>query len=350
MMDHAIAEHTWKLTHGGADSHIVSRHRFARRKANRAIHNHLPNKHLSGNGLRLVPETIPKPLSWGTSQRILLDADSDLFHPRIPLAYQSLVWETMALAQWHTFLVITRYPTVQRNTAELFNREPLPNVWLGVCVENRAQLQPRLEELRHTPAAVRFVSFDPLLERLGTLDLEGIDWVIVGGESSPRARPLHPEWVRSIRHQCLVSEVPFYFKNWGGYPAARVLDGRLWNERPTLMHGTPPPLHRRRALRWEIRRAVAYMFPREPHPHCPVCKCCPMVPADCAYCHGAGHIGGKGVPAEYQGPCLQCRGSGNAPECSGGCTPYERHGEMEQLELGITTEKPKGERYATAGF
>ena len=346
MSEHALATKTWTLTRGGAGSHTVSRNRFAGRKAPKATPQTPPDP-----GLRLCPEAMPIPLGWGISHRILVDVDSDLFQPRIPLAYQYLAWETMARARWHTFVLITRQPTVQRSIAELFNREPLPNLWLGVQIEHRAGANLRLAELRSTPAAVRFASFDPLKERLGPLDLEGIDWVIVAGEGGARPRPLHPEWVRELRDQCLCLGLPFCFKGWGGYPVARVLDGRLWDERPPLAACPNRPLRpRRRQLRWQIRRAVAFMYPPKPLERCPVCRCCAMVAAPCVYCRGTGTIDGAGIPAAFRGPCLQCRATGEVAECGGGCTPYDHHGEREQLALFTTAEPGGGQRYATAGF
>jgi protein gp37 len=156
---------------------------------------------------------------------------SDLFQDEIHDDFIVNVFETMRRAHWHSFQLLTKRAERMR---EVVSRLPdplrmLPNVWLGVSVENRKHGLPRVVQLRRTPATVRFLSVEPLIEDLGRLDLDGLHWVIVGGESGPGARSMDPRWARSVRDQCLASRVPFFFKQWGGVrksEAGRLLDGQ----------------------------------------------------------------------------------------------------------------------------
>jgi protein gp37 len=165
------------------------------------------------------------PLRWRKPAMVFVDSMSDLFHEKVHNEDILLIFQTMALAQRHTFQILTKRAERLPKWFRWFDEEhagvlsrpwPLPNVWLGVSVEDRARLF-RLDLLRQAPAAVRMVSFEPLLEDLRTLDLRGIDWAIVGGESGPGARPLHPDWVRRIRDQCLAAGTKFFFKQWGAW-------------------------------------------------------------------------------------------------------------------------------------
>ncbi len=190
-----------------------------------------------GFDLRLVPEKLPEPFRWRTPRRVFVNSMSDLFHEGVPDAYIADVCRVMASANWHTYQVLTKRATRLRDmlTGPLASAAALPNVWWGVSVEDRRHGLPRIDALRAAPASVRFLSIEPLLEDLGTLDLTGIGWVIVGGESGHGARPMHPEWVRSIRDQCAAAGVPFFFKQWGGVHksrAGRELDGRHHDEAP----------------------------------------------------------------------------------------------------------------------
>lgn len=183
-----------------------------------------------GFDLRLVPEKLDEPLRWRRSRRVFVNSMSDLFQDEIPDDFILSVFETMRQAHWHSFQLLTKRAERMR---AIVSRLPaplrmLPNVWLGVSVENRKHGLPRVDQLRRTPAAVRFLSVEPLIEELGRLDLEGLHWVIVGGESGPGARPMDPAWARSVRDQCLAARVPFFFKQWGGVrksEAGRLLDG-----------------------------------------------------------------------------------------------------------------------------
>lgn len=191
-----------------------------------------------GFDLRLVPEKLDQPLRWRAPRQIFVNSMSDLFHADVPDAYVSSVVETMRQASWHTYQVLTkrseRLSTLLNGA--LIDAAMLPNVWWGVSVEDRAHGLPRIAHLRNTPAAVKFLSIEPLLEDLGIVDFRGIDWVIVGGESGPRARPMRREWVVSILEQCEAAGVPFFFKQWGGVrkkKSGRMLNGRTYDAMPS---------------------------------------------------------------------------------------------------------------------
>lgn len=188
-----------------------------------------------GFDLRLVPEKLEEPLRWRVPRRIFVNSMSDLFHEGVPTQFIAEVGNVMRKASWHTFQTLTKRHQRLRQllSGELSWLADLPNAWWGVSVENRRYGLPRINALRHTPATVRFLSIEPLLEDLGPVNLSAIDWVIVGGESGPGARPMNPAWVRSIRDQCLGQMVPFFFKQWGGVrkkSAGRLLDGRTWDQ------------------------------------------------------------------------------------------------------------------------
>ncbi len=191
-----------------------------------------------GFDLRLVPEKLGEPLRWSTPRRIFVNSMSDLFHEDVPDDYILAVARVMNLASWHTFQVLTkrasRLAALLRTS--LAPVAGLPNIWWGVSVENRRHGLSRVDELRASPARIRFLSIEPLLEDLGRFNLDGIHWVIVGGESGPKARPMLQSWVESIRLQCLDDRVPFFFKQWGGVRKSirgRELDGRTYDNMPT---------------------------------------------------------------------------------------------------------------------
>ncbi len=198
-----------------------------------------------GFDLRLVPEKLGDPLRWRTPRMVFVNSMSDLFHDGVPDEYVIAVAKVMAAANWHTFQVLTKRA---ERLAGLLNGElsfaaRCPNIWWGVSVENRKHGLVRIEHLRRAPAAVRFLSIEPLLEDLGQFDLRSIDWVIVGGESGPGARPMSVDWVRGIRDQCRDASVPFFFKQWGGVrkrETGRRLDGRTYNQFPTRSRVAPP--------------------------------------------------------------------------------------------------------------
>lgn len=175
---------------------------------------------------------VEQPLRWKKSRMIFVNSMSDLFHEDVPEPFIRSVFNVMKKAHWHRFQVLTKRHT---RLVELAPRlEWAANVWMGVTVENR-QAKQRISSLRKVPAAVRFLSVEPLLESLGHLNLTGIHWVIVGGESGPGARPMKEAWVDEIKEQCVADKVPFFFKQWGGVnkkKAGRVLGGRTWDGVP----------------------------------------------------------------------------------------------------------------------
>ncbi len=188
-----------------------------------------------GFDLRLVPAKIGEPLRWRTPQRIFVNSMSDLFHNEVPLEYIKDVFDVMNRADWHQYQVLTK----RAERLEELSRELrwAPNIWMGVSVENRDYLW-RIDHLRRTKAHIKFLSIEPLIGPLGKINLRGIDWVITGGESGPRARPMDAAWVRDVRDQCVRAGVSFFFKQWGGVQKkrhGRELEGRTWDEMPELV-------------------------------------------------------------------------------------------------------------------
>jgi protein gp37 len=194
-----------------------------------------------GFDLRFVPEKIAEPLRWAKAKMIFVNSMSDLFHKDVPDDYIGKVVEVMSVANWHTYQVLTKRADrmaelLRTDYQELASER---HIWWGVSVENRKHGLPRIDHLRNTPAAVRFLSVEPLLEDLGAIDLSGISWVIVGGESGNGARPMNADWVRSIRDQCESAGVAFFFKQWGGIRKSlhgRILDNRTHDDIPILSH------------------------------------------------------------------------------------------------------------------
>lgn len=190
-----------------------------------------------GFDLRLVPEKLTEPFSWRSPKLVFVNSMSDLFQTGVPDDYAEAVSRVMATANWHTYQVLTKRSErlQQLLKGRLRFAAEQENIWWGVSVEDQKHGLPRVDHLRQAPAKVRFLSIEPLLEDLGEIDLSGITWVIVGGESGPGARPMKREWVISIRKQCRMQGVPFFFKQWGGVRKAkngRLLDGRTYDEYP----------------------------------------------------------------------------------------------------------------------
>jgi len=190
------------------------------------------NNYRNGFKVTCHPNILDIPLQWKKPQMIFVNSMSDLFHEDVPLEFIQEVFDVMRRASRHIFQVLTKR---SRRLLELNQQiDWPPNVWMGVSVENQDYLF-RVENLRQTSAHLKFLSLEPLLGPLPNLDLDGISWVIVGGESGPGARPLKEEWVINIRDQCLAANIPFFFKQWGGLRkrrAGRVLRGRTWDEMP----------------------------------------------------------------------------------------------------------------------
>jgi len=187
-----------------------------------------------GFGLTVHPDALTVPYGWKSPRTVFVNSMSDLFHARVPLDYVRRVFEVIADTPQHTYQVLTKRA---RRLRQVTDRLEWPeNLWMGVSVESAKEL-PRVDELRHVPAAVRFLSCEPLLGPLEDLDLTDIHWVIAGGESGPRFRPVEEAWIDHIRDACLDADVAFFFKQWGGRTpkaAGRLLQGRTWDQMPLL--------------------------------------------------------------------------------------------------------------------
>jgi protein gp37 len=242
-------EATWNPVTGCDKVSPGCAHCYAERMAHRLEAMGVQN-YRNGFGLTLQPHMLEVPAGWRTPRRIFVNSMSDLFHVRVPTPFIEDVFAAMKRANWHQYQILTK-----RSERLLELNEQLPwgqHVWMGVSVEN-ARFMHRVDHLRQTSAKVKFLSLEPLLGPLAGLVLDGIDWVIVGGESGPKARSMDPAWVASIRDQCRAAGVAFFFKQWGGVFKSRTgrsLDGRTWDEMP----GAMPIAHRRRG---SLRRLEA---------------------------------------------------------------------------------------------
>jgi protein gp37 len=194
-----------------------------------------PN-YANGFNITMHENVLELPLRWGKPQTIFVNSMSDLFHEDVPEQFIFRVFDIMRRADWHRFQILTK------RSNKLIDLSPrlkwMPNIWMGVSVEDQDHTF-RIDHLRGTGANVKFLSLEPLLGPISSLNLDGIDWVIVGGESGPRSRPMKESWVVDIRDQCQEARVPFFFKQWGGTnkkKAGRKLEGRIWDEMPLLSH------------------------------------------------------------------------------------------------------------------
>ena len=190
------------------------------------------DKYRNGFELTIHENVLEEPLSWTKPQLIFVNSMSDLFHKDVPREFIDRIFDVMRRAHWHQFQILTKRA---ERLAELDPHILWPNnVWMGVSVENLTYMH-RIEMLSNTHAAIKFLSLEPLLGPLANMNLKGMNWVVVGGESGPHSRPIQAEWVRDIRDQCLHSRVPFFFKQWGGTnkkKTGRLLDLRTWDELP----------------------------------------------------------------------------------------------------------------------
>lgn len=190
--------------------------------------------YINGFKVTLHPDALTIPLHWQKPRIIFVNSMSDLFHEDIPIGFIQKVFEVMTTADWHIYQVLTKR---SQRMLKLSPQLPwTPNIWLGVTVETQEYIY-RIEHLKKTPAHIKFISFEPLLSDMPTLDLDGINWVIVGGESGSGARPMKPEWVINILNQCKSKNIPFFFKQWGGKnkkKAGRTLLGKTWDQMPKL--------------------------------------------------------------------------------------------------------------------
>jgi protein gp37 len=206
---------------------------YAERMAERLQAMGQPN-YKNGFELTLQPRMLELPLHWRKPQTIFVNSMSDMFHKDVPLAFIQQVFDVMRRAHWHRFQVLTK--RADRLAALDSELTWSPNVWMGVSVESAKYIE-RIDYLRQTRAAVKFLSLEPLLGPLSKLDLGSIDWAIVGGESGPRARPMAEAWVLDIRAKCQAAGVPFFFKQWGGKnkkKTGRLLEGQTWDEMPIV--------------------------------------------------------------------------------------------------------------------
>ena len=191
----------------------------------------------AGFDLTLRRERIRQPIKWRKPMMIFVNSMSDLFHKEVPREFIDDVFDTMEEATWHTFQVLTKRSSLLRAYLKrrYVDRLAPRHIWLGVSVEDRQRVG-RIRHLQDAAASIKFLSIEPLLGSMGTIDLAGIDWVIVGGESGPGYRPMREQWVLEVRDQCLRADVPFFFKQWGGFRPksnGRALEGKEWNQFPT---------------------------------------------------------------------------------------------------------------------
>ena len=226
-------EATWNPVTGCTKVSPGCEHCYAERMAHRLKAMGQRN-YRNGFQLTVHPHMLDRPLGWKKPQMIFVNSMSDLFHQDVPLDFIHQVFAVMREAHWHTFQVLTKRAELLAALDADLNWPA--NVWMGVSVEN-SDYTGRIDYLRQTRADVKFLSLEPLLGPLPGLDLHKIDWVIVGGESGPGARPMDRAWVTDIRDQCLAAHIPFFFKQWGGTrkkKAGRKLEGRFWNQMPRL--------------------------------------------------------------------------------------------------------------------
>ena len=231
---------TWNPVTGCSKVSPGCKHCYAERMAKRLQAMGQPN-YANGFEVTLQPHMLELPLEWKRPRRVFVNSMSDLFHKDVPLSFIKKVFSVMRRANWHQYQLLTKRSERLLEVSPLLTWEP--HIWIGVSVEND-DYTTRIDDLRKTGADVKFLSLEPLLGPLRKLNLRGIDWVIVGGESGPGARPMNPDWVRDIRDQCIRANVPFFFKQWGGQfkkRTGRVLDGRTWDQMPQDFQATMEP-------------------------------------------------------------------------------------------------------------
>ena len=252
-------EATWNPIRGCVKISPGCKHCYAETFAERfrGVPGH-PYEH--GFDPRPVPKKLLEPLSWASPKSVFVNSMTDLFQDAVPDEYIVAVAEVMLLTPWHTYQVLTkrslRLETLLRDRLQL--AAAAPHIWWGVSVEDRKYGVPRIDHLRNAPARTRFLSVEPLLEDLGEIDLRGIDWVIVGGESGPGARPMEHEWVEAILQRARDADARFFFKQWGGVQKARhgrLLNGRTYDEIPPRSTRIIPP----RAERLELAKSLGHL-------------------------------------------------------------------------------------------
>jgi len=227
-------ESTWNPVTGCTKISPGCMHCYAERMAKR-LHAMGQANYANGFKVAMHEHAVVLPFTWKKPRAIFVNSMSDLFHQAIPVEFIQRVFDVMRRADWHQYQLLTKR---SKRLLDLDSQLPwLRHIWMGVSVENQDQIF-RIEHLRETHAHTKFLSLEPLLGPLPNLDLSGIDWVVVGGESGPGARPMRREWVTEIRDRCQKAEVPFFFKQWGGVQKSRTgreLEGRTWDEMPRSM-------------------------------------------------------------------------------------------------------------------
>lgn len=237
------AEETWSPITGCTKISAGCTNCYAERMANRLAN--IPGSGYDKDnpfGVKFHPDRLDQPLKWKKPRKVFVCSMGDIFHEDMPFEWLWLVWQRMGSARRHTFMVLTK--RAENMCVETSLRLPvLPNVWLGVTAENQDAADKRIPWLMKTPAAKRFVSVEPMLGPVdldtingafGCVDVGDLDWVICGGETGPGARPMNPDWARSLRDQCVSADVPFFFKKHGEGNKSRLLDGREWSEWPEV--------------------------------------------------------------------------------------------------------------------
>ena len=227
---------TWNPVRGCSKVSPGCKHCYAERFAER-FRGVAGHPFEAGFDLTLIPAKLAEPLKWQVPKKIFVNSMSDLFHEGVPDEYIDSVVDVMRVADWHVYQILTKRAGRLQSyvNAVVPDAASMPHIWWGVSVEDKKHGLPRIEQLRATNAAVRFLSVEPLLEDLGDVDLADISWVIVGGESGPGARRMEPSWVDRLFRQCREQSVPFFFKQWGGTrkkSTGRLLHGRTYDEMP----------------------------------------------------------------------------------------------------------------------
>lgn len=241
-------ESTWNPVVGCTKLSSGCKHCYAEVMARRLQAIGVPGYEYGFGRVRTLPERLAEPLLRKKPTVYFVNSMSDLFHSQVPDEFIDAVFQTIENCPRHTFQILTKRA---ERVEKYFDDRTVPNnAWIGVSVENKRHGVPRINHLRRVPAKVKFLSVEPLLEDLGPLDLEGIQWVIVGGESGHGARPMNPEWVKNVRRQCRAQKVKFFFKQWGAFGEdgikrskkanGRLLDGRAYDAMPKLSSSTRP--------------------------------------------------------------------------------------------------------------
>jgi len=235
-------EHTWNPVLGCTKISAGCKHCYAETLSRRLQAMGTPGYEQGFKTVRLMANRVQEPLLRKRPTVYFVNSMSDLFHKNVPTAFIDQVFDVMAQAPQHTFQVLTK--RAERLAAYSLTRDIPPHVWMGVSVENRKSGVPRIAHLQRARATVRFLSVEPLIEHVGVLDLAGIDWAIVGGESGPGARPMKAEWAQSVQAQCDAQGVAFFFKQWGAFGVdgerrskkanGRELGGRTWDDMPAV--------------------------------------------------------------------------------------------------------------------